>query len=176
MESTKNSKLDKNLYNAFWGKLQQLKYDIYYYNEHFKRCVAVSRGLKYAIVAITSLTTGAWINWNDKSTICLSCAIMIWLLQGISALSEWLPFEKRKQELRELSEEFDELYIEMESDWRKIQSLEVSNDEIRTMLQEYASKQNDICKHYLKDDALPMKEKIRKTADNLTEEYFKYFI
>lgn len=176
MESTINSNLDENLYKAFWGKLQQLKYDIYYYNEHFKRCVSVSRGLKYTIVVITSLTTGAWINWNNIPEMCLLCAVIIWLLQGVSALSEWLPFEKRKQELRELSEEFNELYIEMESDWRKIQSLKVDNNEIRAMLQEYSLRRNEICKHYLKDDALPMKEKIRKTADNLTEEYFKYFI
>lgn len=174
MEDTAIEKMDDTLYNAFWSKLQQLKYDIYYYDEHFKSCISISRGIKYTSVAITSLATGAWISWNNISIIRISCAIIIWVLQAVYVLFEYLPFEKRKVELRELSEELERLYIVMETDWRKIQALEISNDEIRSMIQEYTIKQSDISKHYFKDDALPIKEKIRKKADNLTEEYFKY--
>lgn len=175
-ETKEKVEVDETLYNAFWSRMQQLRFDIFYYDEHFKSCILISRIIKYSIVAVTSLATGAWMSWNYIPAICIICGVIILLLQAFSAISEWLPFEKRKLELRELSAELDSLYIEMESDWRKIQALEIPNDEIRTLIQNYALRQADISKHYFKDDALPLKEKIRTKADNLTEEYFKYFI
>lgn len=171
-----NEKLDETLYAAFWSKLQQLKFDIIYYGEHFKSCALISRIIKYSVVAVTSLATGAWMFWKDISSISLVCGVVILLLQAFSAISEWLPFDKRKLQLRELSAELEPLYIEMESDWRKIQTLEVSNEEICELIQNYALRQSNISKHYFKDDALPLSEKIRAKADKLTEEYFKYFV
>lgn len=168
--------VDETLYNAFWHKLQQFKFDLYYYDEHFKRCIFVSRTIKYSIIAATTLATGAWMNWNSMPGICVACAIMILLLQAASAVSELLPFEKRKLELRELSTELEPLYIDMEADWRKVQALEVTNEDIRALMQSYALKQANISKHYFKDDALPQKEKLWANADNLTEEYFKHFV
>ena len=176
MSNVSIDKIDETLYNAFWNKFQQLRFDIFYYDEHFKNCVSISRAIKYSIVGMTSLATGAWMGWNNISGIAITCAIVIWALQALSAITEWFPFEKRKSELRELSIEFEHLYIEMESDWRKIQAVEYSDEDVRKLIQEYALKQADITKHYFKDDALPQKEKVWRKADELTEEYFKNFI
>lgn len=176
METKVETTVDETLYSAFWNKLQQFKFDLYYYDEHFKRCIIVSRAIKYSIIAATTLATGAWINWNHITGICRACAIVILLSQAASAISELLPFEKRKLELRELSAELETLYIDMETDWLKVQALEVANEDIRALMQSYASKQANISKHYFKDDALPQKEKLRADADNLTEEYFKHFV
>lgn len=60
MAKTKNNTaIDQSLYNAFWRKLQQSKYDIIYYDLHFKECVSISRKIKYTVVGLTSLATGA---------------------------------------------------------------------------------------------------------------------
>lgn len=168
--------LDMNLYGAFWSKLQQLKFDIFYYDEHFKYCVSVSRCVKAGIIIITSLATGAWMNWQDISVICIICPIIIWISQVASAVVEQLPFEKRKIELRELSYELESLYIDMEMDWRSIQAMRIENENIREMLQKYTVKQTEICKHYFKDDALPQIEKIRRRADEKTFDYFENLI
>lgn len=168
--------VDETLYNAFWNKLQQFKFDLYYYDEHFKRCIFISRTIKYSIIVATALATGAWMSWNSITGICVTCAIAIWLLQAISAVLEWLPFEKRKLELRELSIELEPLYIDMEADWRRVQALEVTNEDVRVLIQSYALKQANISKHYFKDDALPQIEKLWANADDLTEEYFKHFV
>lgn len=174
--NTNGMVIDTTLYNAFWRRMQQLRFDIFYYDEHFKSCVLVSRFIKYFVVAITSLATGIWMNWNDVDVVRFVCSVVILILQVFSAVSERLPFEARKLELRELSAELEPLYIAMESDWRRVQALEVTNEELRFLIQNYALHQDNICKHYFKDDALPVKEKIRTKADNLTEEYFKNFI
>lgn len=177
MAKTKNNTaIDQSLYNAFWRKLQQSKYDIIYYDLHFKECVSISRKIKYTVVGLTSLATGAWMSWSGNAIICVLCPIIIFILQAVSAVSDLFPFENRKIELRELSTELEQLYIEMETDWRKIQALEITNESIRSLIEKYALRQADISKHYFKDDALPIKERIRTKADNLTEEYYKNFI
>lgn len=171
-----NNAIDTTLYNAYWSKLQQFKFDLIYYDVQFKACVKACRFIKYGIIGITTLATGAWVTWGDLSAIKVVCAIIIWLLQGISAISEVFPFNKRKLELRELSTELEPIYIQMESDWRKIQCMQITNDEISGLMESYAQKQAEIIKHYFKNDALPLKEKYHVEADNLTEEYFKYFV
>ena len=176
MEETKNETIDDTLYNGFWSKLQQFKFDIIYYNVHFNACVRITRTIKYVIVGLTALATGAWMSWNDISVVSITCAIVILILQGVSAISEWFPFEKRKNELRELTAELEPLYLEMESDWRKINCYEVNDDYVLEALNIYAQKQADIKRHYFKDDALPESEKYHAKADDLTEEYFKYFV
>lgn len=175
MTETKKQSIDDTLYNGFWSKLQQFKFDITYYDVHFNACVQMARTIKYIIAGLTALTTGAWMSWNEIPAVSISCAILILILQGVSAISEWFPYEKRKNELRELTAELESLYLNMEIDWRKINCYEVDNKYVLDALNNYAQKQAEIKRHYFKDDALPEKEKYHKKADDLTEEYFKYF-
>ena len=63
----------------------------------------------------------------------------------------------------------------MENDWRSIRNLEKSNSKIQEAIQNYDMKQEEIKRHYFKEDSLPESDKIRLKADEKTEEYFKYF-
>ncbi len=168
--------LDKQLYEAYWRKLQQFKFDLIYYAIHFNRCTTIIRAIKYIVIGITSLATGAWITWNAKPSIGVICAVLIWLLQGVSALSEKFPFEGRRLELREMIAELEPLYIQMENEWRTIQSLEMDNQEIRKAILQYDQRQLEIKKHYFKDDALPERKKAEIKANDLTEKYFATFM
>lgn len=175
MSSKKQEELDMQLYALYWKKLQQSKFDLEYYGLHFNSCTTITRMIKCIVIGATSLATGAWINWNEINYVGIACAIIIWILQGFSALSELLPYEGRKLELREMNSELDPLYNQMEDDWRKIQSRKMTNKQINDLILQYDQKQADIKKHYFKNDSLPEKEKIRAKADTSTEEYFKYF-
>lgn len=176
MSKVVNDCLDENLYNIFWNKLQQTKFDIFYYDEHFRRCTKITRYIKYFIVGATAIATGIWTGFGDVGIVPEICACVIIFLQAISAVSDLFPHEKRKTELREISIELEKLYIDMEMDWRKTQRLEISNDEIEEKIQGYALEQLNISQHYFKDDALPEKERIRLKVDVKTEEYFNNFI
>lgn len=169
-------KIDEELYKAFWGKLQQAKFDIIYFNVHFNRCIKVARVLKYLIAGVTALATGAWITWGGVSIIGTICAIVIWVFQGISAIAEWFPYEKRKVELHDMVKELEPLYIEMENEWRNVQGGKISNKHVQERLLYYETKQMEIKNHYFKNDTLPERENIRKKADDLTEEYFKFLM
>lgn len=175
MEKIQNEALDEQLYATYWHKLQQAKYDLVYYEIHLDHCIRVIRRIKYLVIGVTSLATGAWMQWNDNSDVRIVCAILIWLLQGVSAISGIFPYEKRKLELREMITDLEPLYLQMENDWRIIQSLKMSNQDISDTILQYEQKQAAIKKHYFKDDSLPGREKFRTKADESTEEYFKYF-
>lgn len=172
---TVNETLDEQLYNTFWLKLQQSKYDLIYYSLHFNGCISISRRIKYAIIGITALATGAWMTWSNIDIIGTICAIVILASQVVSAISEKFPYESRKLELREMIAELEPLYFEMENDWRSIRSLKKSNFKIQEAIQKYDTKQAEIKRHYFKDDSLPESNKLRLQADEKTEEYFKYF-
>lgn len=175
MEKTANEALDEHLYNTFWLKLQQAKYDLIYYGIHFNECISISRRIKYAIIGATSVATGAWMTWSDIDIVTNICGLFILASQVVSAISEKFPYESRKLELREMITELEPLYVEMENDWRSIRNLKKSNDMILEAIQKYDTKQAEIKRHYLKEDSLPETEKIRLQADEKTEEYFKYF-
>ena len=175
MGKTLNEDLDIRLYDTFWRKLQQSKFDLIYYGLHFNSCVKISRRIKYAIIGITTLSTVAWMTWNDVAAVGTICAIIIGVAQVVSAISEKFPYESRKLELRELINELEPVYLIMENDWRTIQNLKMSNAKIQESIQEYDKKQVEIKRHYFKDDSLPESEKLRAQADEKTEEYFKYF-
>lgn len=173
MENININKIDETTYNAFWSRMQQFKFDIIYYCVHFNACININRRIKYFVAFTTAIFTGIWMTWHNLSIINKVCGAAIIALQAVSVLSELFPYEKRKNELRELTAELEPLYIEMENDWRKIYSGEVDNEYVKTALDNYLKKQIEIKNHYFKDDTLPEKEKYRIKADNLTEEYFK---
>ena len=167
--------LNEQLYGTFWRKLQLSKFDLIYYGLHFNNCTKISRRIKYVIIGVTSLATGAWMTWNDIAIVGTICAIIILAAQVVSAISEKLPYEARKLELREMIAELESVYLEMENDWRSIQNLKMSNPKIQETIQKYDKKQSEIKQHYFKDDSLPDIDTLRLQADEKTEEYFKYF-
>ena len=170
-----NEELNEQLYGIFWRKLQQSKFDLIYYGLHFNNCTKISRWIKYAIIGVTSLATGAWMTWNNIAAIGNICAVVILAAQVVSAISEKFPYETRKLELREMIAELEPVYFEMENDWRTIQNLKMSNSKIQEAIQKYDKKQAEIKRHYFKEDSLPESDKLRLQADEKTEEYFKYF-
>lgn len=173
MDNLETNVINEATYNAFWSKMQQFKFDIVYYCVHFNACININRKIKYFVVFTTAIFTGIWMKWHTLSRINTVCGVAIIALQALSAISELFPYEKRKNELRELIAELEPLYLEMENDWRRINSCEVDDEYARVALDKYAKKQIEIKNHFFKDDTLPEKEKYRTKADNLTEEYFK---
>lgn len=174
MIKKQNEALDETLYAIFGRKLQQSKFDIFYYSAHFNRYTIIAKRIKYLIIGLTSLATGIWMSWQDISVVGTTCSITILLLQATAAVSEHFPFESRKTELRDMLTELEPLYLKMENDWRSIYALKVSNAQIQELIQFYDQKQSEIKRHYFKDDTLPECEKVRNVADKQTEEYFKY--
>ena len=167
--------IDTRTYNSFWGKMQQFKHDLHYLSIMNNHYVFLSRMLKLIPFAGTFIATSVWMSWHNNDIIAVICPIVIFIMQAITAITEKLPYDDRKSELRELLDELRPLYSEMENDWRNYSSFEISNKEMREKILFYDQQQEIIKKHYMKNDALPIVERFRKKADDMTAEYFQNF-
>lgn len=165
--------LDEKLYATFRNKLQRTKDDTFYLREHFNRYTKISRRIKYIFAGGAALATGAWMIWWESTAVRIVCSVVILILQVASAISEHFPYESRKLELRDMLTELEQLYAEMENDWRSICSSRMPNSKIQEAIYQYDKKQIDIKRHYFKDDALPENGKLKTKANKKTEEYFK---
>ncbi len=164
---------DTKTQETYWHKLTQFKFDLIYYSLQFSFCVRIMRWIRISSAVMTALVTGAWMNWNEITAVRVICAIMIFVLQAVSAGAELLPYDKRKQEIREMLNLLGPIYDEMEADWLKVSGGQYTKEEIRNITYAYAAKQRDIHQHFFKDDALPEKKKLEKKADEETSVYFK---
>lgn len=164
---------DTRAQEAYWHKLTQFKFDLIYYSLHFSSCVTIMRLIRISSAALTALVTGAWMNWNELTPVRLTCGIIILVLQAISAGAELLPYDRRKQEIRELLNLLGPIYDEMEADWVKISDGQFTKADIQNKIYEYTVKKRDVHQHFFKDDALPEKKKLEEKADEETSTYFK---
>lgn len=159
----------------FWTKLTQFNFDLNYYHQHFATCVRVLRWTRIGIVAVTACVSGAWMTWPETEWIRFVCPIAVLVLQIFNAILEVFPYEKRRQELRELTNLLQPVYTDMEADWYLIANGQCTVDEIVQKLAIYEKRRLDIQQHYLKDDALPERKHIIKKAEEDTSAYLVNF-
>ena len=156
----------------FWSKLTQLKFDLNYYHQHFANCVTISRWIRFGIVAVTAGISGAWMTWPDVPWIRFISPAVVLALQIFNATLEVLPYEKRKQDLRELTNLLEPVYTDMETDWNLIADGQYTSRDIAQKTTLYEKKRQDIQQHYLKDDVLPNRKAFVKKAEEDTSAYF----
>lgn len=172
MNTAKKTETNMTAQKTFWNNLQQFKFDLFYYNNHYERCITILKWIKYIVVGLTTLSTLVWIKWSSISPIPTICSIVILVLQVFNAISDLFPFSNRKDELRDLTNDLDPLYIEMESTWRRIAEGELTPTEVKHSIDDFAHKRLQIGKNYLKNDFLIERKKIVEKTEKQTREYF----
>lgn len=148
----------------FWAKLGQLKFDLILFSLHFSNCVAILRWSRIGTAVITSLATGAWIQWHDYSFVNIICPAIILSLQAYNAGFEILPYDNRKQELRELIDLLEPIYNEMERVWVSIVRGELTIEQIDGKLFDFQNRRTEITKNFLKNDAIPHRKMLVQKA------------
>lgn len=157
----------------YWHKMTQFKFDLNYYACHFSFCVKTMRTIRISIAVITALSTAIWMEWNAVEHLSGICAGIIIVLQVLSTCTELLPYDKRKQEIRDLQNLLSPVYDAMEKDWSKISDGQYTKEEIRNKVYDYSAKNREIHQHFFKDDSLPLSKKLERKAEKLTTEYYK---
>lgn len=156
----------------FWSKMTRLKYDIYYYDFYFARCVRVSNVLKYGTIGVTTIVTLLWMGLNHVSFLSKVCPYIILGLQVLAVIKDWFPHDDRKNELRELLNELRPIYETMEGDWQRIAIGHYSEQKIIERTTAYSQEIEKLRKHYFKDDALPEIQKLIEKADEEVKQYY----
>ena len=155
----------------YWSKLGQFKFDLMLYSYHFSACVAFLRWSRIITVVLTAAATGAWMGWNDTSWVNTISPIIIFVLQALNAGVGLLPYDNRKQELREFIDQLEPLYNKMERDWESIVLGELTVEQIEEKTFDYQNNRTEIAKSFLKNDAIPDRKRLVKKAKKEADIY-----
>lgn len=162
-----------SIQREYWAMMAQTKFELYYYHEIADESLTITRWLSYPPTIITIVATVFIINWSDNSTIKALCPGAIIIMEIIENISGRLPYNSRRQDLSELIDEINDVFIDMEADWREIADGRYTHSSINAKIHHYSKLMKDIRKHYLKNDSLPERKKARLRAQQKMEEYFK---
>ena len=157
----------------YWSKMGQLKFDLFYYSFHFELCILILRSLHIGTAVITAAAAGAWMGWNSVGWIKIVCPIVILALQVLNVGVELLPYDNRKQELRDLIGALEPLYNKVERDWSIISYGDLGWQEIEEKVFSFRNENSEIAKNYFKNDSLPQVKHIIKRAKTAADNYMR---
>jgi hypothetical protein len=109
--------------------------------------------------------------WNDTSWVNTISPIIIFVLQALNAGVGLLPYDNRKQELREFIDQLEPLYNKMERDWESIVLGELTVEQIEEKTFDYQNNRTEIAKSFLKNDAIPDRKRLVKKAKKEADIY-----
>lgn len=154
----------------YWSSLTEKKFALYYIEIHFSKAIQINRAIKI-IMAITSCSSiAAWTIWKQLSYL---WGIIIALSQVVGVINEYMPYQKRIEDISNLKSEWSAIFLSMEKDWLKVSNGSITENEINDILFEYEKEWNEVDDKYFKDDSLPRKQKCIDYAEEKMGLYFK---
>ena len=159
--------------NQYWLKMGQYKFDLFFYELYIDKCILIMRILNILSIGVTTLCTACCMKWSDNAILVRICGIAIIVCQVYNSIKHLIPFDKRKNELKALSNELEMIYIKMERTWRQIATSQLStyksiDDKLNLYIMSWEEKQ----RYYFKDDSLPEDEKVKTKAKKKADIYF----
>ena len=131
------------------------------------------RWLHIGTAVLTAAAASAWMGWNSVVWIKMICPIVIFALQALNVGIELLPYDNRKQELRDLISALEPLYNKVEHDWSIISHEDLGWQEIEAKVFSFRNENTEIAKNYFKNDSLPQVKRIIKKATNAADNYMQ---
>ena len=155
---------------TYWKKLTQYKFNLFYFDAHFSRCVRMDRRIKIFCAIASSAAIAAWATWQKISFL---WGLIIVISQVVTAINEILPYKKRIEELSNLRSELTPIYNNMEKDWYDVANGSLTENEINDRCYSYMEQWRQIDDKYFKSDALPRISKCMEAAEIEKNSYFE---
>lgn len=156
--------------DRFWNFLVELKGHSIYLGEYLHVSEAHDNQIKVILAITSSSSIAGWAIWNHLA---YGWAFLIALSQVISAVKPLLPFERRIKPLRALCYAYDELSLEVERTWFKIENGSLSESEINELLYNFRKTKLALWKKILDEVSLPHNAKLHAAAEILTTNHIK---
>lgn len=156
----------------FWKELTELRFGAFYLHEyhlHFDKWRTRQSAL-LALVASGSVAT--WAIWKEMP---LFWASLVALSHVISAIRQWLPWERRLRSVVQAKQDLDSLALLAESRWFGIRSGHLSREEVDRSVMEIKRQIAKVNNTHFHDAPLPVNEEYRKKGAYLTKEYFAVY-
>ena len=162
-----------DLRQMYWKKMCRYKYQLYYLTYFYKQSIIVNRVIKIIIAVASCSAICIWATFQPLSFI---CGGIIAFSQLVSAIYEFLPYQKRISALSNMIDNLTLLYNEVEMKWRELESGNISDSEIQKLINSFDNRWDTIKNHGLTEDVLPHNEKFKKKAEEETDTYYRVLL
>lgn len=153
----------------FWNELKVARGQIEYLSLYELRLERYDRFVKIFLAFTSSGSIAAWAVWREFAMLWGS---FIAVSQFLSAIKEFLPFERRLGVVRKLSIDLEGLFIRWEAMWNQVAEGEFSDAETNSRLADLKKAKIDVLAARLSGASLPDIPKLRPVAAIRAAEYF----
>lgn len=154
----------------YWKYMVQMKAWVYYLEIYAENSYKWDKRINIIGAIASSSSIAAWAVWQEYSFI---WAFVIAVSQVLSAIKEFLPFERRLKFLNSFKDDICVLCIKMEYDWYSVAQGELTEEEINSVLYTYKKAYTEIEGKYSKEEVLVENTEYMDEADIKATQYFQ---
>lgn len=146
----------------YWKYMVQIKAWIFYLDLYEEDSYKWDKRIKVFGAIASSTSIAAWAIWQQLSFV---WSVIIAISQVLTAIKEFLPYNKRLKILAPFMEDLKFLYNKIEYNWFKVASGELTEEEINNLLYSFKDEFANIENKNLKEETLLENEDFMKMAD-----------
>lgn len=156
--------------DTYWKKMTQFKFSLFYLQLYLGNSVKLNRIINISVTITSSAAIAAWAAWQNLAFI---WGLIIVASQVVFSINQFLPYQKRIEDISGLLSKWNGLYINVESDWFRVSNGKLSEDEINDLCYDYIRKWDRIDNEFFVGDTLPQKARLIHTAEEMKNQYFE---
>lgn len=153
---------------VYWNKMYRYRYQFYYLSMLHEKSVIINQWIKMIIAIGSASAIAAWSQWTNLAFI---WGFIIALAQVLSVINDMLPYQKRIARFATAINNLEFLFIEMESNWYKVDKGEWDSEKTNTFIYSLERKWEKVMKSDLKDDIISENQKIKEKAEKEATTY-----
>lgn len=174
--------VDRGVQWRYWQEFLDLKRDALYIQLYYGKTEKIDRYIRSISAIASSSAIAGWVIWRESVTVCgmvvelsLIWAIIVMASHVLTAVKEYLPYNKRLNALSVASNDLGSLTISMESNWFNVSGGMLTEEEINELHMKIKQQKYGMTVKSFGNISLPHNSKFVERADLATKEYVKSF-
>ena len=156
--------------DRYWRFLNQCKSDLLYYDCYYQHTIRVGRRFKVLSAAISVISVALWALYEKGSII---YGVLIMIAQVCSAVYEYLPYQRRADELFEMKSRLQKIYTKVEHEWFFVDNQHYDASRINETRTNLIDEWTSVESMFFQKDALPRNKAMLLRADEEKNRYFE---
>lgn len=164
--------MSTNYQERFWRELDQLKVHVFYLETYLEKTIKIDRAINIALAISSNGSIAGWVIWKRFDFV---WACFIAGSQFLNAIKSYLPYAKRLQALRGITNDLESLFLSMENHWFNVAEGRLNQEEIHKLHMKMKEQRRQIIQKHLGSMPLPVDEGLLEKAKQVTRVYFSNF-
>ncbi len=156
--------------DKYWRFLNQCKSDLLYFDLYYQRTIRVGRAFKAAMASLSVISFALWALLNGQP---MFYAGIIMATQVCSTVYDYLPYQRRSDELFDMKSRLQKVYNRIEYEWYNIDIKKYSDRKVNDTRTELFDEWSSVEAMFFQKDVLPRNKRMLKRADEEKTRYFE---